>query len=108
MFGLMGVSVFGSFLGLLTAQTSGSVNLTLAPGLDKYGMLAVNEDGTFYPCDRFEISYSIEELSSGVSFERVEFSYDSSAFSLFSNRNSLFVTHIAVSHPRNNTPILPV
>ena len=88
MFGLMGVSVFGSFLGLLTAQTSGRVNLTLAPGLDKYGMLAVNEDGTFYPCDRFEISYSIEELSSGVSFERVEFSYDSSAFSLFSNSSS--------------------
>jgi hypothetical protein len=85
---LIGLSVFGSFLGLLTAQTGqNTVNLTIEPLLDRYGMPAINEDETFYPCDRFEITYNTE-LTSEVNFEKIEIHYDSSVFSLFSNSNN--------------------
>jgi hypothetical protein len=88
MFGLMSLSVVGSFLGLLTAQTGDTtVNLTVEPLFDVYGVPSVNEDGTFYPCDRFEIAYSVG-LVGGVSFDEVTISYDSSVFNMFSNSSN--------------------
>jgi len=83
---LLGLSVFGNFLGQLTvAQTEQNrVNLTLEPLLDKYGKPAINEDNTIYPNDQFEITFSTE-LTSEVSFDEVKIRYDSSTFSMFSN-----------------------
>ena len=87
LFGTMGFLVFGGFFGLLTAQSGqNSVNLAVEPLLDVYGVPSVNEDGTFYPCDRFEIIYSTE-LTSEVNFERMELYYDSSVFNMFSSDN---------------------
>ncbi|MCL2869159.1 MAG: hypothetical protein FWF27_06985 [Candidatus Bathyarchaeota archaeon] len=62
----------------------GGVFLGVVPLLDKYGYVSVNEDGTFYPCDRFEITYSTD-LTSEVDFEKIELHYDRSAFSVFSD-----------------------
>jgi hypothetical protein len=62
----------------------GGVFLVVEPLLDKYGHVSVNEDGTFYPCDRFEITYSTE-LTSEVNFEKIELHYDRSVFSMFSD-----------------------
>ena len=83
---LLVLSGVGGFLGLLTAQTGDvTVNLTVEPLLDMYGMPAMNEDGTFYPCDKFELTYRVE-LASGVSsFDEVKISYDPSVFNMFSN-----------------------
>jgi len=84
----MGLSVFGGFLGLLTAQTGQStVNLAIEPLFDRYGMPAINEDGTFYPNDIFAITYNTE-LTSEVNFEKVELHYDSSVFNMFSNSDN--------------------
>ncbi|MDR2720522.1 MAG: hypothetical protein LBC03_06960, partial [Nitrososphaerota archaeon] len=72
-------------LGLTSAQTlhgEGEVGVSLVPLLDKYGYPAVNADGTFYPNDKFELSYSVTFVS-GVVFEKVEVSYDSLTFNLF-------------------------
>ncbi|MDR2720431.1 MAG: hypothetical protein LBC03_06490, partial [Nitrososphaerota archaeon] len=72
-------------LGLTSAQTvqgEGEVRVSLVPLLDKYGYPAVNADGTFYPNDKFELSYSAAFVS-GVVFEHVDVSYDSLAFNLF-------------------------
>ena len=86
---LLVLSGVGGFLGLLTVAQAGdaTVNLTVAPLFDVYGVPSVNEDGTFYPCDRFEIAYSVE-LAGGVSFDEVTISYDSSVFNLFGNSNN--------------------
>ena len=62
----------------------GGVFLGVEPLLDKYGYVSVNEDGTFYPNDCFEITYSTE-LTSEVDFEKIELHYDRSAFSMFSD-----------------------
>ena len=87
----MGFSVFGGFLGLLTAQTGqNTVNLTIEPLLDRYGVPAINEDSTFYPNDRFEITYNTE-LTGGVNFEKIEIHYDSTVFDMFSNSNAFGV-----------------
>ncbi|MCL2173253.1 MAG: hypothetical protein FWB84_06410 [Candidatus Bathyarchaeota archaeon] len=72
-------------LGLTSAQVGsgeGEVGVSLVPLLDKYGQPAVNADGTFYPNDKFELSYSAAFVS-GVVFEKVEVSYDSLVFNLF-------------------------
>jgi hypothetical protein len=72
-------------LGLTSAQTVqgvGEVGVSLVPLLDKYGYPAVNADGTFYPNDKFELSYSVTFVS-GVVFEKVEVSYDSLVFNMF-------------------------
>ena len=72
-------------LGLSSAQTvqgEGDVRVSLVPLLDKYGYPAVNADGTFYPNDKFELSYSAVFVA-GVVFGYVEVSYDSLAFNLF-------------------------
>ncbi|MCL2359997.1 MAG: hypothetical protein FWC74_09645 [Candidatus Bathyarchaeota archaeon] len=72
-------------LGLTSAQVgmgNGEVGVSLVPLLDKYGQPAVNADGTFYPNDKFELSYSAAFVS-GVVFEKVEVSYDSLTFNLF-------------------------
>ncbi|MDR2719472.1 MAG: hypothetical protein LBC03_01530, partial [Nitrososphaerota archaeon] len=72
-------------LGLTSAQVGlgeGEVGVSLVPLLDKYGYPAVNADGTFYPNDKFELSYSVTFVS-GVVFEHVEVSYDSLVFNMF-------------------------
>ncbi|MCL2477780.1 hypothetical protein, partial [Candidatus Bathycorpusculum sp.] len=93
---LAGLSVFGGFLGLLTAQTGqNTVNLTIEPLLDRYGMYAINEDSTFYPNDRFKITYSTE-LTSEVNFEKIEIHYDRSVFNMFSNSNAFGVEGVGV------------
>jgi hypothetical protein len=56
--------------------------VSLVPLLDKYGQPAVNADGTFYPNDKFELSYSAVFVA-GVVFEHVAVSYDSLVFNLF-------------------------
>ena len=80
---LSGVSVFS---GLLSAQISGQgegeISVSLAPLLDKYGYPAINADGTFYPNDKFELSYNTK-LAADVAFEKVDVRYDSSAFNMF-------------------------
>jgi hypothetical protein len=60
------------------------VFLGVVPLLDKYGHVSMNEDGTFYPTDRFEITYSTE-LTSEVDFEKIELHYDRSVFNMFSS-----------------------
>jgi len=83
---LSGLSVF---LGLLSAQAGlgeGEISVDLAPLLDKYGQPAVNADGTFYPNDKFELSYNTK-LAADVTFEKVEVSYDSSVFNMFDSSN---------------------
>ena len=67
-----------------TLQDEIRVDLVVEPLLDKYGEPAVNEDGTFYPCDRFGIIYNIE-LVNDVDFEGIEFSYDSEVFNMFNS-----------------------
>ncbi|MDR0460627.1 MAG: hypothetical protein LBH62_04220 [Nitrososphaerota archaeon] len=72
-------------LGLTSAQVGsgeGEVRVSLVPLLDKYGQPAVNADGTFYPTDKFELSYSAVFVA-GVVFEHVAVSYDSLVFNLF-------------------------
>ena len=72
-------------LGLTSAQVGsgeGEVGVSLVPLLDKYGQPAVNADGTFYPNDKFELSYSAVFVA-GVVFEHVDVSYDSLVFNLF-------------------------
>jgi hypothetical protein len=47
------------WVGLTSAQVGsgeGEVRVSLVVLLDKYGYPAVNADGTFYPCDKFELS----------------------------------------------------
>jgi len=66
------------------AQSDQKINLTITiePLLDKYAKPAINDDGTFYPNDKFELYY-IVTLAVGVDFENVEISYDSLAFDMF-------------------------
>ncbi|MDR0373106.1 MAG: hypothetical protein LBI79_06070 [Nitrososphaerota archaeon] len=66
------------------AQGEIEVNLTVSALLDKYGRPAVNEDDTFYPCDRFEITYSTK-LARDIEFEGLDISYDRAIFNLFDN-----------------------
>jgi hypothetical protein len=61
-----------------------SVNLVVAPLLDTYSYFAANDDGTFYPNDRFEIAYSTNSLDETI-FEEIKLLYDSSTFNMFSN-----------------------
>jgi len=80
---LMGLSIFGGFLDRLTAQTNqNSVNLTIDPLLDKYGKPAINEDDTFYPNDRFKITYHTE-LTNEANFEKIEIHHEQSTFHMF-------------------------
>ena len=91
---LMGFLVVGSFSGLLTAQTGqNSVNLTLVSLFDMYGVPSINEDGTFYPNDRFEITYRTD-LTREVNFETIEIHYDRSVFNMFSNSSAFGVEEV--------------
>ncbi|MDR2202804.1 MAG: hypothetical protein LBE76_00555 [Nitrososphaerota archaeon] len=82
---LMFFSGLSVFLGLLSAQAGqgeGEISVSLVHLLDKYGYPAINADGTFYPNDKFELSYDTK-LAVDVAFEKVDVSYDSSVFSMF-------------------------
>jgi hypothetical protein len=86
---LMVFSGLSVFLGLISAQTGqgeGEISIELVPLLDKYGYPAVNADGTFYPNDKFELSYTIK-LAAEVTFEKVEVHYDTLAFNMFDRSN---------------------
>ncbi|MDR2203201.1 MAG: hypothetical protein LBE76_02660 [Nitrososphaerota archaeon] len=58
------------------------VVLSVMPLLDKYGCVSVNADGSFYPCDRFEVAYRVD-LPGEFVFETVELAYDFSVFGMF-------------------------
>ncbi|MDR0374049.1 MAG: hypothetical protein LBI79_11005 [Nitrososphaerota archaeon] len=62
------------------------VNLTLEPLLDKYGQPTINADGTFYPNDKFEITYNTE-TANNIVFEKVEFDYDQTVLNMFNSSN---------------------
>jgi len=82
-------SVLPVFCGLIVAQAgqgAGEISVTLTPLLDKYGHSAINSDGTFYPNDRFELSYNTK-LATDVTFEKVEISYDTLVFNLFDSKD---------------------
>lgn len=67
----------------------GKINVTISgfgPLLDKYGKPSMNPDGTFYPNDKFAVSYSTD-VAETVAFEGVEAAYNNSAFNMFSNTN---------------------
>jgi len=75
------------------AQSWGvGVNLVVEPLFDMYGRLAVNDDGTFYPSDRFNIVYSTE-LSPETIFEEIKILYDASTFNMFSNSSDFGSAH---------------
>jgi hypothetical protein len=76
------VPLFSGLYAQNAIQGEITVNLTVEPLLDKYGHPAVNEDGTFYPCDRFEIAYSAE-LVNALDFEGIDVNYDSDVFNMF-------------------------
>jgi len=85
---LMNSFVFTLFPYLSAEGDGGNgVVLGVVPLLDRYGYASVNDDCTFYPCDRFEITYRVD-LAEGFIFETVELSYDSTVFSMFDS-NSL-------------------
>jgi len=66
----------------LSADGGDIVVLSVEPLLDKYGYVSMNVDGTFYPCDRFEVVYRVG-LPGEFVFETAELVYDSSVFCLF-------------------------
>jgi len=72
--------------GLMFAQSSVEVglSLTVEPLLDKYGIPAINDDGTFYNNDRFEVAYHTE-LADGAFFEEIQVNYDLSVFNMFNH-----------------------
>ena len=55
---LSGVSVFSGLLSAQAGLGEGEISVSLVPLLDKYGYPAINADGTFYPNDKFELSYN--------------------------------------------------
>ena len=71
----------------LSADSGADVVLSIVPLLDKYGYVSVNADGSFYPCDRFEVAYYVD-LPREFVFETAELTYDSSVFGMFDS-NSL-------------------
>jgi hypothetical protein len=78
-------SVLPAFTGLISAQVGYvDVFLSVDPLLDKYGRVSMNDDGTFYPCDCFEVSYWVD-LSSEYVFESADLSYDSAVFNMFTS-----------------------
>ena len=83
---LLGVSFGLPFFSNLSAQNTTPVeieiNCTVSPLLDRYGRLSVNEDGTFYSCDRFEIAYSVE-LARDIDFKGIDITYDRAVFNMF-------------------------
>jgi len=96
---LLGVGLLFASLFCLAAQNvqsnnddgcGGDVFLGVEPLLDKYGYVSINEDGTFYPNDRFELTYSTE-LTSEANFEKIEIHYDRSVFNMFSNSSTFGV-----------------
>jgi hypothetical protein len=84
---LMVSLMFTNFPVLSADGGDGGVVLSVEPLLDRYGQVSMNADGTFYPCDRFEITYSVDLPEENV-FETAELTYDSTIFSLFDS-NSL-------------------
>ncbi|MDR0372558.1 MAG: hypothetical protein LBI79_03215 [Nitrososphaerota archaeon] len=70
----------------ISADGGDCVVSSVEPLLDKYGHVSRNADGSFYPCDRFEIVYSVD-LSGEFVFETAELTYDSSVFSMFDSNN---------------------
>ena len=86
LFLLMASLIFTNFPSLY-ADDGGGIVLNVEPLLDRYGQVSMNVDGTFYPCDRFEIAYSVDLPEENV-FEATELTYDSTIFSLFDS-NSL-------------------
>ena len=50
--------------------------------LDKYGKPAINPDGSFYPNDKFTITYTTE-VTDNIAFEGVEATYNTSTFNMF-------------------------
>ena len=67
----------------------GEINVVISsfdPLLDKYGKPSVNPDGTFYPNDKFTMTYNAD-VAENVAFEGVEAVYDKSIFNMFSNIN---------------------
>ena len=79
---LLMVSLLFTNLPCLSADGGGGVVLSVEPLLDRYGQVSMNEDGTFYPCDRFEVAYRVD-LVEGFIVETVELCYDSTVFSMF-------------------------
>jgi len=61
-----------------------TVRLSLQSLLDNYGYPAINDDGTFYPTDKFELTYHIKTASS-IIFEKVNLNYEPTVFSLINN-----------------------
>jgi hypothetical protein len=51
------------------------------PLLDKYGYPSGNGDGTFYPNDKFSITYNVK-MAEHVTFDSIEADYDQSTFTL--------------------------
>jgi hypothetical protein len=80
------VSLMFTPFSCLSADVSDDVVLTVEPLLDRYGQVSRNADGSFYPCDRFEVAYLVD-LPVEVVFETAELTYDSSIFSLFNSDN---------------------
>ncbi|MCL2135098.1 MAG: hypothetical protein FWH37_06045 [Candidatus Bathyarchaeota archaeon] len=79
-----------SILPCLTAQNtiqnnpSDDIKLKIVPLLDEYGMPAINDDETFYPNDKFEVSYFIEQTND-INFEKIQVNFNSSILNLFSH-----------------------
>jgi hypothetical protein len=80
------VSLMFAPFSCISADGGDGVVLSVEPLLDKYGQVSRNADGSFYPCDRFEIAYSVD-LSGEFVFETAELTYDSSVFSMFDSNN---------------------
>jgi hypothetical protein len=70
----------------ISADGGDDIVLSVEPLLDRYGQVSRNADGSFYPCDRFEIAYWVD-LPVDFVFETAELTYDSSIFSLFDSNN---------------------
>jgi len=83
---LLMVSLLFTHLPCLSADDGGRVVLSVEPLLDRYGQVSMNEDGTFYPCDRFEVAYRVD-LVEGFIVETVKLCYDSTVFSLFDSED---------------------
>jgi hypothetical protein len=80
------VSLMFTPFSCIFADEGDDIVLSVEPLLDRYGQVSRNADGSFYPCDRFEIVYWVD-LPVEVVFETAELTYDSSVFSLFDSNN---------------------
>jgi len=75
--------------GAKTQGDQGLINVELTNFValpDKYGKPAINPDGSFYPNDKFTITYSTE-VAENIAFEGVEAIYSTSTFNMFDSSN---------------------